>query len=255
MASRLKSLRESHIPKNPTYFHNVDDKVDYGNTKETTILEVIDGGLIYKIRCIFTKNNCGNLYDAEEEQYVSWLNVRKKRNYDDIPIFKELQEIRLSFSQIDLSGLFTYKYHFGIDDNQDYQRGFVWKLEDKVSLIDSIFHNVDIGKFVLIHLPYDDKYKETRIGYEVLDGKQRINALCEFYEDRFQYNGKYFSELRPYDKSHFLSYGISFARCERITQQQKYRYFLKLNTGGKPMKKEQFEKVKGLLENSYKTIS
>ena len=50
-------------------------------------------------------------------------------------------------------------------------------------LLDSIFKNIDIGKFVLIHLS-DSEWVERGFGYEILDGKQRLSALIEFYENK-----------------------------------------------------------------------
>jgi uncharacterized protein with ParB-like and HNH nuclease domain len=73
----------------------------------------------------------------------------------------------------------------------------VWELEDKVALIDSIFNNVDIGKFAFIHLNYGEKYT-----YEILDGKQRMRAILDYYENRFQYKGKYFNELSCREQNH-----------------------------------------------------
>ena len=68
-------------------------------------------------------------------------------------------------------------------------RGNVWDIEDKVKLIDSIFNNIDVGKFAFIKVPY----KDNSPSYECLDGKQRVTALIEFYEGRFEYKGlKYY---------------------------------------------------------------
>ena len=68
-------------------------------------------------------------------------------------------------------------YHRGLIDNPDYQRGYVWTLEDKQKLIQSIFNRADIGKFVFIE---DENYREYRL--EVIDGKQRLRAILDYYE-------------------------------------------------------------------------
>ena len=55
----------------------------------------------------------------------------------------------------------------------DYQRGYVWEQEDKELLLDSIFKNIDIGKFVFIRLS-DSEWMERNFGYEIR--KPRIKA-------------------------------------------------------------------------------
>ena len=125
---------------------------------------------------------------------------------------------------------------------------FVWELEDKVSLIDSIFNNVDIGKFTFLH--YDDqRWTETGFGYEIIDGKQRLRTILDFYEDRFAYKGRLFSELSHRDRNHFKNYPIMEAELHNLTREQILRYFIMLNTGGRIMAKEQIDKVRGMLEN------
>ena len=78
--------------------------------------------------------------------------------------------------------------------NPDYQRDYVWELSDKQLLIDSIFNNIDIGKFAFIHLDYKT-WNKTGYAYEILDGKQRLKTIIDFYENRFSYKGIYYNDL------------------------------------------------------------
>lgn len=108
---------------------------------------------------------------------------------------------------------------------------------------DSIFRNIDIGKFTLRSF----KTKQDFL-YEILDGKQRLTAIREFFEGRFKYKGKTFQELHPFDQNHFEDYDISYASTEPLTDEQKYRYFLKLNVSGVPMDEKHLKKVEKMLE-------
>ena len=128
-------------------------------------------------------------------------------------------------------------------------------LEDKQKLIDSIFKNIDIGKFAFIHKPFNSNEPL----YEILDGKQRINALCEFYENRFPYKGKYFNDLSARDRNHFCNYGVDVAEIAQADKATILKYFLILNTGGKPISDTHLNKIKKLYEeelanNSVKNI-
>ena len=235
---RLKDLRRECINE-PTIFYNVGDRVQYGHVKQTTITEVIDDGKIYKVHHIKTNSNYGNPFDYEEDDYVAWHEVgpyQTEKEIGSIDTFTEKEDILINFSNRDIDGLLGTYYHFGINVDPDYQRGNVWDEEDKVKLVDSIFKNIDIGKFTIIRLPMSAYGKL----YEMLDGKQRLLALVDFKEGRFRYKGKLYRELHPSDRSHFdslcsvsvtsartrsLAFSSRFqARCQRHHQLAHHRW-------------------------------
>jgi len=247
---RLKEVSE-RLPliPDPTYKHNIGDRVSMGNLEDVHISAIHNENKIYEIDYTSINNNRGNpIRNKHQWMFVTWMDVRK---YIEAikESFIENRDVKLNYSQRGMGDIFTKAYHFGINFEPEYQREFVWNLEDKVSLIDSIFHNVDIGKFTFIHYS-SDKWLETGYGYEILDGKQRLRAILDFYEDRFTYKGKLFSELSDRDQYHFRDYGIVEAEARNLTQEQILRYFIMLNTGGRIMAKEQIEKVRGMLESS-----
>jgi len=73
-----------------------------------------------------------------------------------------------------------------IDREPVYQRlGKVWSSEDKAYLIDSILNEYDIPKFYLA----DFTYVSTSLNHKgkkfaIIDGKQRFEAISDFYEGR-----------------------------------------------------------------------
>ena len=111
-----------------------------------------------------------------------------------------------------------------------------------------IFNKIDIGQITLIHREF--KEGEARGGYhiEILDGKQRINAIVEFYEGRFAYKGKLFRELSFKDHHTFVGYTISLGWIENVTLEQRIECFLRLNTQGKGQDLEHLNKVAKLLK-------
>jgi len=144
-----------------------------------------------------------------------------------------------------MDSLLTNIYNFGVDFEPKYQRGLVWEQKDKDLLIDSIFNGVDIGKFVFIRRPYGG-YGSPSL--EILDGKQRLHTIQEFYENRFPYKGKYFNDLSYKDQSYFRNYNISYADIKGdISDKQKYEIFIRLNTGGRQIDHKQIEYVEFLL--------
>lgn len=84
-----------------------------------------------------------------------------------------------------------------IDPSPQFQRTLVWTEEKKKSLIDSILRGYDLPKFYL-------EGKASKNGYEfkVIDGKQRINAIWEFVDNKFSLSKK--CEINGIDLSSLL---------------------------------------------------
>ena len=227
-----------------TYFFNIGDKVRYGALKESTVKEILYGGKVYGLHCIATNENYGDPYDYETYRIVSWIEVRPL-NCSSTD-FSRNQDVRIYFNNFNISSLLSMYYHFGINMSPDYQRGYVWEQSDKELLINSIFNNIDIGKFALIHLD-DKKWLETGKGYEILDGKQRLSTLIEFYENRFPYKGVYYNDLSVRDKATFKNHNVAIGEVKDADKKAILKYFLMLNRTGKSMDKSQLDKVETML--------
>lgn len=238
--SELRDMRRNlHLIPEPTYTFNLGDSVTIGNLQDVVVSQVLDNNRIYEITYSHTDSNYGRpIKRAGSKMYVPWTSIRKPFITTDS--FIQNEDLRMNYSQTHLASLLSKAYHFGVDFDPEYQRGYVWELSDKVALIDSIFHNVDIGKFAFIR---DDTYTQTYL-YQVLDGKQRIRAILDYFEDRFEYKGRLFSDLSGRDQSYFESYSVNVAEVGRMKEEQIYRYFLMLNTSGKAMSQEHLDRVR-----------
>lgn len=240
---------ERKIPylNTPSYFFGVGDKVRYGTLKESVVEEVLYEGKVYVLKCIATDNNYGNPFDYETYRVASWVEVRPICNSADT-IFSENQDVRLDYYNSSIEGLLLKQYGFGIDFDPDYQRGYVWDETDKELLLDSIFKNIDIGKFVLIHLS-DGDWLERGFSYEILDGKQRLSTLIEFYENKLAYKGKYYNDLSRMDKRAFNEHQVAVAEVRETDKKTVLKYFLMLNRTGKSMDESHLTKVERMLDS------
>lgn len=147
---------------------------------------------------------------------------------------------------------------FLIDNNGNvnhYQRELVWNEEDKANLIDSIYNYSDIGKFVVVRRDYDYIKKMIKLNHlnnlafhELVDGKQRLNAIVDFMTDKFKdNNGRFYSEIDQVHKRRLWSYNkCTIAILEDATPIQIKRAFLNVNNTGKPMTKEHIQFIKSL---------
>jgi len=246
LEGELKEIQERKrygiLPLNPTRQFDIGERIGLGNMGETYVREKFEDGLYYIIESLNVVRDRDK--PAENElRYAEWHEIYKY-NQTQTTTFGREEKHNLRFLNSDISFLLNKVYHAGVDFDVDYQRDHVWVQDDKIELINSIFNNIDIGKFVFVqrNMGVDAKL------YEILDGKQRLTAICEFFEDRFLYHGFYYSELSNSDKSKFKSHGITFGCLENPNKKAIFETFIKLNTCGKPMAIEHLDKVKRLLD-------
>mgnify|MGYP001201145544 CR=1 FL=1 len=167
---------------------------------------------------------------------------------DLLDSFKDLHQSEASFGVEGVLSIYS-KCNF----NADYQRGNVWTFDQKLGLIDSIIKRIDIGKIALIRKSDAEDWAEDCKIYEVLDGKQRMTAIWEFYNSEFQYWSKEFPNpifYRQFDKTAKLKFGhrpLNFLIHDSLNRQQKLEYFLRLNERGLPVEKEHLDRVRELL--------
>jgi hypothetical protein len=252
LEKQLAEVRSTRINE-PTIHYGIGQRVALGAHNEVIVKEILDNGKIYKVHIysVYGENqqNAGKVH-TDEDRYVVWHDLEKYctnvENDKIVKLYKQ-SDLNFHFMSSQIGSLFHY-YYDNLDMSPDYQRGNVWNLDDKVSLIDSIFNDIDIGKFVIVFTGYTGNSH-----YEILDGKQRLNAIIEFYENRFEYMGKTYYNLNGFDQSKFCNHMISLARVDQtLTSEMKYRYFLRLNTGGKVQDPKHIEYVKGLLDSVSK---
>jgi hypothetical protein len=244
MESAIRDIeyRKKHgmLSLNPTRIFKVGERVIYGAHREVYVREVFEEGLYYHVECMNVQRE-KNQPPRNEQHIMEWYRIFPITNKGTT--FRKEENYRIRMLNAGIGSLLHLIYHGGVDFDVDYQREHVWTLDDKVALIDSIFNNIDIGKFVFVQR----SFHAEGCFYEIVDGKQRLTTLREFYEDRFKYNGFYYSELSPMDKNKFEDHPIAYGYLENPDKRAIFETFIKLNTCGKPMDVKHIQKVKDLL--------
>ena len=72
--------------------------------------------------------------------------------------------------------------------NRKYQRKLIWSVDEKEKLMGSILKGYPIPLILLAERPQVHGSGK----YEIIDGMQRLNAICGFIENLFAFNGRYF---------------------------------------------------------------
>lgn len=239
--------RRAAFAGEPTYFFKEGDEVQYGAWQHTTILEAIDGGMIYRVQSESKKKKpAGEEILESQEMVVPWVSVRPLLKGDGSS-FSCNEDIRIYFNNSTVDSLLSKHLNFGVDFKPDYQRDFVWEDSDRELLLDSIFMGADIGKFVF-RSKEPDEWLEDGLLYEIIDGKQRMLTLLDYYENRFSYKGFFYNDLSPRDRRRFKDTPVSIAEVNNVTKKDTLRIFLMLNRGGRPVSEDVIQRAKDLLK-------
>lgn len=146
-------------------------------------------------------------------------------------------------------------------EKEYYQRDFVWTEEDKRTLIDSIYNNIDCGKILIRTRGWEELKKmaqkgETELFFqEIVDGKQRLKAIKDFLENKFKdSHGNYYKDLSDHAQSRLINHQLfSYSELpESSSDESVIQQFLKLNFAGVAQSKEHILFVKEILNRSQK---
>jgi hypothetical protein len=86
--------------------------------------------------------------------------------------------------------IWWFKQKPKIDVNPPYQRkGRLWSPADKAYLIDSILNGYDVPKLYMADFTWgNSRLNKARLPYAIIDGKQRLEAIFDFFENALTLN-------------------------------------------------------------------
>ncbi len=124
---------------------------------------------------------------------------------------------------------------------RDLQRDYVWSIGQKRELIWSVLMNRHIPRMALLNVV--SKKEDTKGTYQVIDGKQRLSAMIDFYNGKYDLlideKGYYFKDL-PEDYQRVIS-GFMFPYYianedygNAFTDEDKINWFRYINFAGTP---------------------
>lgn len=230
----------------------IGDQVQVGNLNDCVVADLAENNRLVMVEYTGTETHHGKPTETRGMLNVwPWFEVFPLQLIEQTS-FAE-QRLRPVFTSIDVEGLLSIRFRRGVVVNPDYQRDYVWTLEDKQQLIESLMAERNIGSFMFVKYQYE-RYKGQ---LEILDGKQRLNALAEFVTGHFTYRGKFYHQLSILDRSIFNSRRVSYAELDgaRMTRAELLEAFLETNSAGVPQSPEHLEKVRGLLAEERRNAS
>lgn len=245
----IETVKKAGLPKSPrkVFFVNQEVVTPMSGHISGKVVEIISEG-VYEVEYTYrtTKPHSKETHVLSGKRAFGWWDLFLPSEKECDLEYKE--PLRLQFMQQSIDSLIhRFFAYWGLDMNPRYQREIVWTHDQKIELLDSIFSGLDIGKFVFINIPYG----KGDYGYEILDGKQRLSTILEFYNDEWTYKGYYYSELSPMLKYKFegLSVSVAEMRDDVATEKNILEYFIRLNKTGTPMDREHLQRVEKMLKD------
>lgn len=117
-----------------------------------------------------------------------------------------------------------------LDIRPPYQREFVYKDKQRDAVVDTVFKTYPLNVF----------YWAVRLdgGFEIIDGQQRTISVCQYVNNDFSFEGRYFNNLQNDEQEKFLRYEITVYRCSG-TDSEKLAWFRTINIAGEKLTEQE----------------
>jgi hypothetical protein len=140
------------------------------------------------------------------------------------------------------------RYGARLDLNPDYQRAHVWTRDQQVAYIEYALQGGEVGRNIIFNCPgWQSDYRGP---FELVDGKQRLEAVRAFMRGDIPAFGHFISEFA--DHPRMISASFNFQICKIEGRENILKLYLNINAGGTPHTKEELDKVRRMLENKNK---
>ena len=222
--------------------YQIGNKVQIGHLEDPTIIAISDDYRFYVVEYMSRPRNSDPV--LEIGCWV-WTEVVRVDQIQETAFADERPSYLDRYVTSTLSNLLTKTMKNGFDANPDYQRDYVWTDSDRHKLLTSMFNGQDIGKFVLLD------YNWPRTEIEILDGKQRLDAIIQFITSQYDYNGYYWHNLSMMDRYRFEDLRVQYVELNgnRLTEIDKIQIFLDVNVAGVPQSEEHIARLQDKLYN------
>ena len=131
------------------------------------------------------------------------------------------------------------------DLSPDYQRDHVWTRTQASAYMEWILRGGTSGREIYWNHPHwMNSWKGV---LELVDGKQRIKAVTDFFDNKLKVFGLRFKEFEGGDQG-LWTVCLSFNIADLKTRAEVLKWYIDMNAGGTMHKKREIDKVRQLLE-------
>jgi hypothetical protein len=163
----------------------------------------------------------------------------KSPRFQDIP---QITRARYSVTMM-WHHLENWLHEQNVDMDPDYQRDYVWTQFQKEKYIEWILRNGASGKDIFFNHP--GWFKEWKGRMEIVDGKQRVEAVLSFLNNKVKVYGYYLNQYA--DKLDYLTCNFTIHVLDLESRELVLKWYLDMNSGGTIHTETEIQKVKDLL--------
>lgn len=127
--------------------------------------------------------------------------------------------------------------------NPDFQRAHVWIQEQQIAYVEYVLKGGEVGRNLTFNCV--GWMEDWRGPYEIVDGKQRLEAVRAFLRNDFKAFGHHYKEYT--DKLRITSAYFNWRVCSISDRAQILQLYLNINAGGTPHTKQELNKVRKML--------
>lgn len=169
-------------------------------------------------------------------------------HFKDIPQFPQSHYcVDVPWSQI-RHVVDDYAKEYRLDLSPKFQRAHVWTPVQKTAFVEYILRGGESSRHIYFNHPsWTRGFKESD-RMVIVDGKQRLDAVLGFMEDRVKAFGHFRSQIEDAPRS--FSVTLKFHVAGLKTEREVLEWYLALNAGGTPHTKEEIEKVRLMLKET-----
>jgi len=165
--------------------------------------------------------------------------------------FTEIPQMTKSKYRVNVSWDFLkehlrrYKKSFNFDLNPDFQRDFIWTHQQKIDYIEYILKGGISGRDIFLNHPnWMGSFEGNLV---IVDGKQRIQAVLDFLDDKIPAFSHLYSEFE--DGLPFSGPDFIFNVNDLKDKKEILQWYIDLNTGGTSHTNEEIHKVQKMIKD------
>jgi hypothetical protein len=126
----------------------------------------------------------------------------------------------------------------------DFQRGHVWTEEQQVKYVEYALRGGESGLELYFNCPgWMDDYRGP---FEIVDGKQRLQAARQFLNNKIKAFGYFYKEFEGSLSTLDVVFYFNIANLK--SRKEVLQWYLDFNSGGTVHSQEELDRVKALLE-------
>lgn len=126
----------------------------------------------------------------------------------------------------------------------DFQRGHVWTEEQQVKYVEYALRGGESGLELYFNCPgWMDDYRGP---FEIVDGKQRLQAARQFLNNKIKAFGHFYKEFEGSLSTLDVVFYFNIANLK--SRKEVLQWYLDFNSGGTVHSQEELDRVKALLE-------